>query len=248
MDMSIFSLTDKVAIVIGAKGGMGKEIAVTFAKAGASLAVCDIIGEDGELDSVAQEIRRLGQPSLSIQLDATRKADVERMVQRVLDQFGRIDVLVNCAAIITRTPLYQCEEEDWNRVMDVNLKSYFLCSQAVSKKMIEQQSGNIINISGLAGISPLKNTGAYPVAKAGIIMLTKQLAWELAEYNVRVNDICPWFVATPLSDTPRSLWGKQILSGIPLRRMGEGRDISNAALFLSSEALSWLTGHTFDLY
>jgi len=247
MDMSIFSIADRVAIVIGARSGMGKDIALTFAKAGANVAVCDIVTEDGALDSLAVEIRKIGRPSLALQVDASVKANVEAMVQQVVEEFGKVDILVNCAAIITRVPLYQCPEEDWNRVMDVNLKGYFLCSQAVSEYMIKRKSGNIINISGLGGISPLKSTGAYPVAKAGVMMLTKQLAFELAEHNIRVNDICPWFVATPISETPRRQWGKQIVSGVPLGRLGEASDISSAALFLASGASSWITGHSLVL-
>jgi NAD(P)-dependent dehydrogenase (short-subunit alcohol dehydrogenase family) len=248
MGISDFSLSEKVAIIVGARRGIGKDIALTFAEAGASVAVCDVVFEGGQLASVAEEIKKIGRPSLALQVDSTRKTDVNNMVQKVADKFGKIDILVNCAAIITkRAPLYECEEEDWQRVMDVNLKGYVLCCQAVSKKMIEQGKGNIINISGLGGIKPLRNTGAYPLTKAGVIMLSKQLGWELAKYNIRVNDICPWFVATPISELPRSQREKEILSGIPLGRMGEARDVSNAALFLASEASSWITGQTLIL-
>jgi NAD(P)-dependent dehydrogenase (short-subunit alcohol dehydrogenase family) len=245
MGISDFYLSEKVAVVVGARRGLGKDIAMTFADAKASVAVCDVIVDDGQLASVSDEIHKIGRPSLALQVDSTRKTDVDNMVQKVVDKFGKIDILVNCAAIITkRTPLYECEEEDWQRVMDVNLKGYVLCCQAVSKKMIEQKKGNIINISGLGGIKPLRDTGAYPLTKAGVIMLSKQLGWELAKYNIRVNDICPWFVATPISEVPRSQREKDILSGIPLGRMGEARDISNAALFLASDASSWITGQT----
>lgn len=238
------SLSNKVAIVVGARAGLGREIALTFARAGASIAACDIVVEDGLLDALVGELKRLGRPCMGLQVDASRKGDVEKMVSEVVNRFGSVDILVNCAAVITRVPLHLCSEEEWDRVINVDLKSYFLCAQAVCRKMIDQRKGNIINVSGLAGISPLKNTGAYPVAKAGVIMLTKQLAWELAEYNIRVNDVCPWFVAAPLSETPRAKWGEQIVASIPLGRMGESTDVASAALFLASEASSWITGHT----
>jgi len=245
MGISDFYLSEKVAIIVGARRGIGKDIALTFAEAGANVAVCDVIADDGQLASVAEEIKNIGRSSLALQVDSTRKTDVNNMVQKVADKFGKIDILVNCAAIITkRTPLYECEEEDWQKVMDVNLKGYVLCCQAVSKEMIERKKGVIINISGLGGITPLKDTGAYPLTKAGVIMLSRQLGWELAKYNIRVNDVCPWFVATPISEVPRAQRGRDILSGIPLGRMGEARDISNAALFLASDASSWITGHT----
>lgn len=240
-----FYVSEQVAIVVGARRGIGKDIALTLAEAGANVAVCDIVVEDGQLASVAEEIQKIGRKSLALRVDSTRKKDVDNMVQKVADKLGEIDILVNCAAIITkRTPLYECDEKDWQRAMDVNLKGYVLCCQAVSKKMIKRRKGTIINISGLGGMTPLKDTGAYPLTKAGVIMLSRQLGWELAKYNIRVNDICPWFVAAPISEVPRSQRGKEILSGIPLGRMGEARDISNAALFLASDASSWITGQT----
>ena len=247
MGISDFSLKDKVAIVTGARQGMGKDIALTFAEVGASLAICDVIIEDGKLLSVAKEIQKIGQPSLSFQVDISRRTDLENMVQQVVDKFRRIDILVNCAAIVTRGPLYECEEEEWNRVLDIDLKGCFLCCQAVSKRMMEQKKGTIINISGLAGIKPHGDTSVYPIAKAGVIMLTKQLAWELAKYNIRINDICPWYITTPISERSRSQRGREILSGIPLGRIGNATDVSNAALFLASEASSWITGHTLIL-
>ncbi len=243
MSVSDFYLRQKVAIVVGARRGIGKDIALTFAEAGASVAVCDMVIEDHQLNSVAGEIQKMGKPSLALQVDITRKAEVEDMAQKVLEKFGKIDILVNCTAVITaRVPLYECKEEDWSKVIDVSLKGYVFSCQAVSKRMIEQKKGNIINISGLGGIKPLRNTGAYPLAKAGVIMLTKQLSWELAQYNIRVNDVCPWFITTPISEVPRVQRGKEILSGIPLGRFGEARDVSNAVLFLASDASSWIHG------
>jgi 3-oxoacyl-[acyl-carrier protein] reductase len=247
MRASSLTLAGKMAVVVGARRGIGKDIALTLADAGANVAVCDLNIEDGELTSVAEEIRKRGHESLAVKVDVCRKDDAENMVKQIVGKFGRIDILVNTAAIITRTPLYQCEEGNWDAVMDVIAKGYFLISQAVSRQMIEQKQGNIISISGVGGISPLRNTGAYPIAKAAVIMITKQLAWELAEYNIRVNDICPWMTNTPISETPRTLREKEILAGIPLGRMGEAADISNAALFLASDASSWITGHSIVL-
>jgi NAD(P)-dependent dehydrogenase (short-subunit alcohol dehydrogenase family) len=246
MGLSDFYLTQKVAIVTGARRGIGRDIAVTFAEAGADVVVCDVVVEDHQLSSVANEIEKMGRSCLALQVDITKKDEVEGMAQRVSVEFGKIDILVNCPAVITaRVPLYECKEEDWNKVMDVGLKGYVFSCQAVVKRMIEQKKGNIINISGLGGIKPLRNTGAYPLAKAGVIMLTKQLSWELAQYHIRINDVCPWFITAPISEVPRAQRGKEILSGIPLGRLGEAKDISNAVLFLASDASSWITGQTF---
>ncbi len=244
MNKDVFSLSNKTAVVIGAKQGIGREIALRFAEAGADLALCDINMKDGDLFSVAREIKTMGRKSLTLEVDASSKEEVRSMVSAIVQEFGRIDAMVNCVAIITRDPLYQTAEEDWDRVMSVNLKAHFLCCQAVGETMIQQKSGNMINISGLAGIAPLRNTGAYPISKGAMMMLTKQFACELAAFNIRVNDICPWYAASPISELPRTKWAEGILASIPLGRVGEPSDIANAALFLASEAASWITGQS----
>jgi len=244
--VSNLPLQGKVAIVTGSRRGIGKSIALALAEAGADIVVCDRVIEDGELKAVAEEIQRLGRRSLAVQTDITQKADVARLVQRVMDEFGTIDILVNNAAMNVMAPLLELREDGWDRVIDTDLKGYYLCCQAVGKRMVDQKRGNIINIASTAAIKAAPQMGAYCIAKAGVVMLTRVLALELAKYNIRVNAIAPYMVKTkfsqPLWSDPETL--KQLESEIPLGRLAEPGDIIGSALFLASDASSYITGHT----
>ena len=241
-----FSLEGKTAIVTGGKRGIGKAIALAFAEAGADVAVCSRVIEDGQLQTVAEEIKRIGRRSLVVQADVTRKTDVDNLVQRLMNEFGRIDILVNNAAVMVRKPLLELSEDDWDTVIDTNLKGYHLCCQAVGKIMINQKRGNIINMASAHGVRAFEGRGAYPMAKAGVFMLTGVLAKELARYGIRVNGIAPGVVRTEMS---HAVWSdsdslKRMESTIPLGRLAEPSDIVGAALLLASDASSYITGHT----
>ncbi|MEE9583261.1 MAG: glucose 1-dehydrogenase, partial [Dehalococcoidales bacterium] len=247
MSIPSFSLEGKAAIITGGKQGIGRAIALAFAEAGADVAVCGRVIEDGKLQAVADEIQRLGRRSLAVQVDISRKADVDNLVQRVMDEFGSIDILVNNAGKIILKPLLDTPEDEWDEIIDINLKGYYLCSQAAGRIMVERKSGTIINIGSRIGIRALKNRAAYSIAKAGVLMLTRLLALELAEHNIRVNAIGPGIVKTELT---RALWSdpetlKKFESTIPLGgRWAEPGDIVGAALFLASDASSYITGDT----
>jgi NAD(P)-dependent dehydrogenase (short-subunit alcohol dehydrogenase family) len=246
MGIPSFSLAGKVAIVTGAKRGIGKAIALAFAEAGADVAVCSRVIEDGQLQAVAEEIQRLGRRSLAIQADISKKADVDNLVQKVMDQFAAIDILVNNAGILLKKSLLNTSEDDWDEIINVDLKGCYLCSQAVGKSMVERRRGNIINISSTHGLKAAINRGAYCVAKAGVLMLTRVAALELASYNIRVNAITPTIVKTEMT---RASWSvpetlEYYRSTIPLGRLAEPGDIVGAALFLASDASSFITGHT----
>lgn len=241
-----FSLAGKKAIVTGASRGIGKDIALAFAEAGADVAICSRQVADGQLEAVARQIRQMGRQSIAVQADTSSKKDIEYLVQKTLDEFGAIDNLVNNAGIIIRSPILEISEENWDRLFNVDLKGYLLCAQAVSKKMMEQKKGNIINISSQHAFKTTPGMGAYAIAKAGVVMLTRVLAQELGKYGVRANCIAPGLVKTEFS---RVSWTnpdfvKQREAALPLGRLAETADITGSALFLASEASSYVTGHT----
>ena len=246
MSQQLFSLTDEVALVTGARRGIGKTIALALAGAGADVVVADLVAEDGELEKTAGEIRSLGRRSIAIQADTSRKADVENMVRKAIDQFGRIDVLVNNAGILIRSSLLDMPEDVWDKLMNVDLKGYFLCAQAVGRNMVEKGKGRIINIASQFSFKVLPGMAGYSIAKAGVVMLTRALAQELGKQGIRVNAIAPGLAITEFS---RASWTdpeftKQYNASMPLGRMAETSDFVGAALFLASDASSYVTGHT----
>lgn len=249
MSMPDFSLEGKVAAVTGARRGIGKTIALTFAGAGADVAVCDVVINDGQLESVADDIRKLGRRSLAVQVDVSKKADVDNFINKVEDELGPVDILVNNAGLARGPVLIEQTEEQYQEVMDINLKGSYLCAQAVGKGMIERKSGNIINIASGAGIRGFASRNAYNISKAGLIMLTKVLARDLAKHGIRVNALAPTNLKT---DFTRRLWeNPQALAAeearIPLGRLGEVSDMAGPALFLASDASGYITGHTLVL-
>jgi len=246
MGVAGFSLAGKVAIITGGKRGIGRAITLAFAEAGADIVVCSRVVEDGQLGAVAAEIQQLGRHSLAVQTDITRKTDVDNLVQRVMDEFGGIDILVNNAAMNIMAPLLDLREDGWNRIIDTDLKGYYLCCQAVGKRMVDRKRGNIINMASTAAMKARQKMGAYCIAKAGVVMLTRVLALELASYNIRVNAIAPSMVKTkfsqPLWSAPETL--KRIQAEIPLGRLAEPGDIIGTAHFLASDASRSITGQT----
>jgi len=246
MSLPDFSLEGKVAVITGARRGLGKAIALGFAEAGADVIVCDIVVEDGRLEAVAEEIRKFGRRSLASQTDITSKADVDELIQRVVDEFGKIDILVNSAVATVRSKMLELSEEGWDKVMDTCVKGYFLPSQAAARKMVEQKSGNIINVDSTESIKAAAGSIAYTVAMGARDMLTETMAIELGKYNIRVNAIAPHMMKTEMTE----MWWKDPeilkpwLEQIPLGRIGEPEDVVGAALFLASDASSWVTGHT----
>jgi len=246
MSTTNFSLSGKVALVTGARQGIGKTISLALAEAGADVAICDLVADDYQLNAVAQEIQKLGQRALTVQADTSQKEDVDRMVQKVMDQYGCIDILVNNAGILIRAPILDMPEKDWDRLFDVDLKGYFLCAQAVSRKMVERKKGVIVNIASQFAFTVDTGMGAYSVAKAGVVMLTRVLAHELGRLGIRANCVAPALVRTEFS---RHAWGdaetlRQVETSLPLGRVAETTDLVGAVLLLASDASSYITGHT----
>lgn len=238
MTFDDFSLQGKVAIVTGAGKGIGKSIAIALAQAGAD--VVAVARTQKMIDETVTEITKTGRQGLALSADVTSLSQVEHMVRQVMDRFQKIDILVNDVGAMVRKPLMQYTEDDWNKIMDFNLKTAFLCSQVVAKVMLAQQSGSIINMSSVCAVKASVTRGAYHVAKAGVSMLTRTLALELAASGVRVNAIAPGGVKTewnvPEWNSPENL--KR-----PMQRMAETKEITGAAVFLASEASGFMTGH-----
>ncbi len=246
MSTANFSLAGKVALVTGARQGIGEAIALALAEAGADVAVCDLVADDYKLNAVAQEIQKLGRRSLTVQADTSQKEDVDRIVQQVWNQYGGIDILVNNAGILIRSPILEFAEKDWDRLLEVDLKGYFLCAQAVGRKMVERKKGVIINIASQFAFKVAQDMGAYSVAKAGVVMLTRVLAHELGKFGIRTNAVAPALVKTDFS---RHSWGdaetlKHMEASLPLGRVAETTDLVGAVLLLASDASSYITGHT----
>ncbi len=238
MTLPDFSLKDKVAIVTGAKRGIGKAIAVTFAEAGADVVVCGRTLT--ELEEVTSEIRALGRRSLALKIDVTMKNEVTSLVERTIKDFGTIDIMVNNAVVYTGGPLVELSEGDWDNSLDIGLKGFYLFSQAVARVMMEKRRGSIINMSSTAGIRPTGWQGAYSIIKAGGIMLTKLLAVELAQWNIRVNALAPTVVRTERTNVEML---RGFMTQLPLGRLTELHELTAAALFLASDASSYISGH-----
>lgn len=240
-------LKGKVAIITGARRGMGRSHALALAKAGAKVVVSDISEEDCQ--KVCQEIEKEGGEAMAVKCDVSNKKEVEEMVRKTVEKFGKIDILVNNAGIAQFVPFLEMTEEDWDRTLDINLKGYFLCAQAVAREMVKQKSGVIINIASVAmgqqGIG-FPNIVHYCASKGGIVGMTEALAVELAPYNIRVNTISPGMIETlmidPLKQDPKMM--EAMLARIPMHRVGKPEEVSNLVLFLASDQSSYMTGST----
>jgi NAD(P)-dependent dehydrogenase (short-subunit alcohol dehydrogenase family) len=239
------SLAGRAALVTGGRRGIGKAIGIALARAGADVALCDLVTGDGLLDQAAEEVRRLNRRSMTVQVDISSSESVAKMAAAVTGYFGRIDILVNCAGVwLPGQTLVECTEENWDRVIDTNLKGTYLCCRAVGKGMIARQAGNIINLSSQVGLTAGSGIGAYSISKAGIIMLTRQLSLELAKYNIRVNALAPGVVKTEFN---AAFWKdpqveKRSAGMVPLGRLAEPDDIADVAVFLASDAARYVTG------
>ena len=265
----LFSLKGEVALVTGARRGIGRAIALLFAEAGADVAVCDINVEDGALNDVVKTIIKSGRRSLAVQTDVSKKEQVLAMIEKVEVELGPLDILVN-NAFFSNTSSLKNLDDYWDRSIDVNLTGCKTCSMAVADSMVQRQKGNIINITSVAGfrgedagmrimMDSLVASGQasdallkaliprpYNITKAGIVMLTRVLARQLATHNIRVNAIAPGATKTEMVQSIVSqpellkLWEAEV----PLGRMAEPSEIASAALFLASGAASYITGHT----
>ena len=235
-------LKDKVALITGAARGIGKAIALLFAEAGADIAVGDVNIEEAE--KTCLEIEALGRKSLALEIDVTDYAKVEEAVNKILDKFAKVDILVNNAGITKDNLLLRMSQVEWDAVLDVNLKGTFNCIKAVSRPMIKQRRGRIINIASIIGIIGNPGQANYSASKAGIIALTKTAAKELASRNINVNAVAPGFIQTEMTARLAEDVREKMKEAIPLNKFGEPLDVAAVCLFLASEDSSYITGQT----
>ena len=235
-------LENKIALVTGAARGIGQALALQLAADGADLALCDVKAE--WLDDTAAKVKALGRRAETYAMDVANGAAVGEAVARILADFGRIDVLVNNAGITRDTLLMRMSEEDWDAVLDVNLKGAFLVTKAVVKPMMKQRSGAIVNIASVVGIMGNPGQANYTASKAGLIALTKTTAKELGSRNVRVNAVAPGFIRTAMTDKLAEPVKEAMLKMVPLGRLGEPEDVAKAVAFLASDAAAYVNGQT----
>jgi len=238
-------LKDKVALVTGGARGIGREIGLLFAKEGADIAVCDVNAE--ALEGTRKEIEALGRKAFTGTVDVTKPDQVDDFTQKTLDKFSKIDILINNAGITRDGLLVRMSEADWDLVLAVNLKGAFNFTKAVSKVMMKQRDGRIVNMASIIGIMGNAGQANYAASKGGLIALTKTVAKELASRNVRANAIAPGFIQTDmtakLSDNVKS----EMLKFVPLGKFGTVQDVANLALFLASDDSSYITGQVVQV-
>ncbi len=230
-------LKDKVALITGAGRGIGRDIALAYAREGAHVVINDV--DPATAEATAKDVS-----GLAVVADVAQSADIARLVMTVVQEFGRVDILVNNAMKIVPGKLEALPEAAWDTTMNIGLKGAFLTSQACAKHMIAQKSGVIVNIASIAGLFPYNWAGAYSVVKAGLIMLTKLQAMEWAPYGIRANAITPGYIRTPGTEAmyadPEIYEGRR--KGVPMGRVGSGEDVAGPAVFLASEEARYTTG------
>lgn len=244
MILDKFNLTNKVAIVTGAGSGLGRGMALALSEAGANLV---LVGRRlSLLQEVAKLIKKTNQQTFCFNADVSKKEEVEDVVEKTVEIFGKIDILTNSAGINRRSLVEDFSEKDWDIVIDINLKGTFLFSQAVGKVMINQNKGKIINITSLASEVGGKEIPAYTASKGGVKQLTKSFAVAWAKYNINVNAIGPGWYKTPMTEIiyKDKEASDRILSHIPMRRWGLTEDLAGTVVFLASEASNYITGIT----
>lgn len=239
-------LKDKVALVTGGSRGIGRAIALELGSRGANVVV-NYAGNEQKAEEVVQELHHLGVKAFKIKANVADENEVKEMVKQVVKEFGRLDILVNNAGITKDNLLMRMKVEEFDDVINTNLKGAFLCTKAVTRQMMKQKSGRIINIASVVGVSGNPGQANYVAAKAGVIGLTKTTAKELASRNILVNAIAPGFIQTDMTDVLTDEQKDAILSNIPLEKLGEPEDVAKTVCFLASDDAKYITGQTIHV-
>lgn len=238
-------LSGKTAIVTGASGGIGQAVAVALAKAGADVALC---GQNKDrLAATSELVTATGRRTVSYAMNVGQPEAIQQTVDDVVKQWGRIDIMVNNAGITRDGLLIRMSEQDWDEVMNVNLKSVFLFSKAVARIMMKQRAGSIVNIASIIGLIGNPGQCNYSASKGGIIAFTKSVARELASRNIRANAIAPGFIATKMTENIPADLQKKMLDSIPLGRYGTPEDVADLAVFLAGDRSAYITGQVISI-
>jgi 3-oxoacyl-[acyl-carrier protein] reductase len=241
----VISLKDKVAVVTGGARGIGRSVVLRLAEAGADVVVSDILLEAAE--ATASEVRALGRKSLAIATDVAKLVQTEQLIESVIKEFGRVDILINNAGITRDNLLMRMDEKDWDAVIAVNLKGTFNCIKAVTRSMVKQRSGKIINMASVVGVMGNAGQANYSASKAGVIGLTKSAAKELGGRGIQVNAIAPGYIETDMTKDLPPAAKEAFLTIIPLKRPGLPQDVADAALFLSSPLSDYISGQVLHV-
>jgi 3-oxoacyl-[acyl-carrier protein] reductase len=236
---------EKVAVVTGASRGIGRSISLALAAKGATIVAVDM--DQAATEAIVAELQASGAKALAVVANVTVAADVEKMIDAAMEAFGRVDILVNNAGITRDGLLMRMKDEDWDAVLNVNLKGAFLSTRAAFKVMSKQRYGRIINIASVVGQMGNAGQANYCASKAGLIGLTKSNARELAKRSITVNAVAPGFIATAMTDALSEKVREELTAQIPLERLGSADDIANAVVFLASEQSGYITGHVLSV-
>lgn len=239
-------LKDKIALVTGASRGIGRSIAIQLGKLGAKVAI-NYSSSSEAADEVASIIKENGSHAIILQGDVAHAHAVDEMMQKVIEKWGRIDILVNNAGVTRDGLLMRMKEDDWDRVIDTNLKGVFNCTKAASRNMMRKRQGKIINISSVTGLAGNAGQSNYGAAKAGIVGFSKSIAKELAPRNIQVNVVAPGFIHTDMTNVLPEGVKEDILSNIPLKRYGDPEDVAHLVAFLASDYSSYITGQVINV-
>jgi 3-oxoacyl-[acyl-carrier protein] reductase len=240
------NLSKKVAIVTGSGRGIGRAIALKLAEVGADVVVNDI-GDPEPLESVAAEIRKMNRQSLAVIADVSSAADVARLVETATGTFGRVDILVNNAGVTRDQLVMRMSDEDWDTVLNIDLKSAFLCTRAVLRDMLKQRWGRIISIASVIGLIGNAGQANYAAAKAGVIAFTRSVAKEVASRGITANAIAPGFIDTKMTQQLGEDHTQELLKHVPIGYPGSPRDVAEAVAFLASEEARYITGQVLNV-
>lgn len=236
----------KIVLITGGSRGIGKETAKVYAENGYDVAI-NYVSEKTDVEGIKKEFQDMGVKCLMIKADVSNEEDVNNMVEKVISEFGKIDVLVNNAGITKDTLLMRMSKEDFDKVIDINLKGTFLVTKAVSKYMMKKRCGSIINLSSVVGVAGNSGQSNYSASKAGIIGFTKSIAKELASRNIRANAVAPGFIETDMTNVLKDEVKESIGNQIPLKRMGTAREVAEVIYFLGTEKSSYITGQVINI-